>query len=98
MMLFALLLLAAQSDAAVAIRVTGPVDDCRAVLGERTFDPRVDSADRDAALATIPAGATVRVTADEDAPYRCIGGVIYDLQQRGHRKIDFVAPQTPPRR
>jgi hypothetical protein len=40
-------------------------------------------------------GRDAQVRGDIDIPYRCIGGLIFELQRAGFRRIGFVAEPPP---
>jgi hypothetical protein len=44
-------------------------------------------------LLRIPRDKAIELRASRDMPYRCIGGLIYDMQRAGLNKIKFVAPK-----
>lgn len=66
--------------------------DCVAEVGGRRI-----SAAEFPAFARHWRGREAQLTMDINAPYRCVGAVIYALQRAGFRRIGFVSEPAPDR-
>lgn len=66
-------------------------------IGEKTIDmPKGEDGSNQQLRAVLGnAKPKIRLVADTEVPYRCIGGLIYSLQRLGIPKVAFIS-QLPP--